>query len=60
MFSIFLQGSGSNLQHTRRILGRSMIKACRADLLPEVENQFWFIGRVEVRLFHPKLYQIYA
>ncbi|KAI4549481.1 hypothetical protein MG293_001811 [Ovis ammon polii] len=39
------QEFGLNLQHTRRILRRSMIKACPADLLPEMENQFLFIGK---------------
>lgn len=45
MFSIFLQGVWGEFATYRRILRRSMIKACPADLLPEMENQFWFIGK---------------
>lgn len=45
MFSIFLQGIRAEFATYQKNLMRSMIKACPADLLPEMENQFWFIGK---------------
>lgn len=61
MFSIFLQGIWAEFATYQKNLKKINDQSLPSRPAAEMENQFLFIGKQSgVRLFHLKLYQIYA